>query len=61
MDHPQLSGTAAGISSAYYPTQYRTWTKVGQRWLTNVLLDFGTFGAKEFWPDVNSAIFHQSD
>ena len=55
------AGTAAGISSAYYPTQYRTWTKVGQRWLTNVLLDFGTFGAKEFWPDVNRAIFHQSD
>ncbi len=55
------AGTAAGISSAYYPTQYRTWTKVGQRWLTNVLLDFGTFGVKEFWPDVNSAIFHQSD
>jgi hypothetical protein len=55
------AGTAAGISSAYYPTQYRTWTKIGQRWLTNVLLDFGTFGVKEFWPDVNSAIFHQSD
>jgi hypothetical protein len=55
------AGTSAGISSAYYPTQYRTWTKIGQRWLTNVLLDFGTFGAKEFWPDVNRAIFHQSD
>jgi hypothetical protein len=55
------AGTAAGISSAYYPTQYRTWTKIGQRWLTNVLLDFGTFAAKEFWPDVNGAIFHQSD
>jgi hypothetical protein len=55
------AGAAAGISSAYYPTQYRTWTKVGQRWLTNVLLDFGTFAAKEFWPDVNHAIFHQTD
>jgi hypothetical protein len=55
------AGTAAGISSAYYPTQYRTWTKIGQRWLTNVLLDFGTFAVKEFWPDVNSRIFHQSD
>jgi hypothetical protein len=55
------AGTAAGISSLYYPTQYRDWTKVGQRWLTNVLLDFGTFAAKEFWPDVNHAIFHQSD
>jgi hypothetical protein len=55
------SGIAAGISSAYYPTQYRTWNKTGQRWLTNVLLDFGTFAAKEFWPDVNRAIFHESD
>ena len=55
------SGIAAGISSAYYPTQYRTWTKIGQRWLTNALLDFGTFAAKEFWPDVNHAIFHESD
>ena len=55
------AGTAAGISSAYYPNQYRTWTKTGQRWLTNVLLDFGTFAAKEFWPDVNHAIFHQSE
>jgi hypothetical protein len=55
------AGTAAGISSLYYPTQYRTWTKVGQRWLTNALLDFGTFAAKEFWPDVNRAIFHETD
>jgi hypothetical protein len=55
------AGTAASISSLYYPTQYRTWTKIGQRWLTNVLLDFGTFAAKEFWPDVNKAIFHQTD
>jgi hypothetical protein len=55
------SGTAAAISSLYYPTEYRTWTKVGQRWLTNALLDFGTFAAKEFWPDVNNAIFHMSD
>jgi hypothetical protein len=55
------AGIAAGISSAYYPSQYRTWTKTGQRWLTSVLLDVGTFGAKEFWPDINHAFFHQSD
>jgi hypothetical protein len=55
------SGIAAGISSAYYPSQSRTWTKIGQRWLTNALLDLGTFGAKEFWPDINHAIFHESD
>jgi hypothetical protein len=55
------AGVSASISSLYYPNQYQTWTKTGQRWLTNVLLDFGTFAAKEFWPDVNHAIFHQSD
>jgi hypothetical protein len=55
------SGAAASISSLYYPTEYRTWTKIGQRWLTNALLDLGTFAAKEFWPDVNRAIFHESD
>jgi hypothetical protein len=55
------AGGAAGISSLYYPGQYRTWTKVGQRWLTSVLIDSGTFIAKEFWPDVNSAVFHQKD
>ncbi len=53
------AGAAAGISSAYYPGQYRTWTKTGQRWLTSVLIDGGTFVVKEFWPDINSAVFHQ--
>jgi hypothetical protein len=55
------SGIAASISAAYYPSQYQTWTKIGQRWLTNGLLDLGTFAAKEFWPDVNHAIFHEAD
>jgi hypothetical protein len=55
------AGIASAISSTYYPSHYQTWTKVGQRWLTNVLIDGGTFGVKEFWPDVNRAIFHQRD
>ena len=55
------AGTTAAISAAYYPSKYQTWTKIGQRWLTSVLIDGGTFGAKEFWPDVNRAIFHQAD
>lgn len=50
------AGSAAAISAAYYPAQYRTWTKVGQRWLTNVILDTATLYVKEFWPDVNSAL-----
>ncbi len=55
------AGGAAGISSLYYPERERTWTKVGQRWLTNVLIDGGTFVFKEFWPDVNDRVFHQTD
>lgn len=52
------SGSAAGISSLYYPTRYRTWTKVGQKWLTSVLIDSANFTFKEFWPDINHAVFH---
>jgi hypothetical protein len=52
------SGSAAGISSLYYPTRYRTWTKVGQKWLTSVLIDSANYTFKEFWPDINHKIFH---
>jgi hypothetical protein len=55
------AGIASGISAAYYPSVYQTWTKVGQRWLTNVIIDGVTFSVKEFWPDVNNAVFHQKD
>ncbi|HZY74007.1 MAG TPA: hypothetical protein VFE22_12960 [Edaphobacter sp.] len=53
------AGAASGLSSLYYPSSERTWTKVGQRWFTNVSLDGLTFVFKEFWPDINSAVFHQ--
>jgi hypothetical protein len=53
------AGSASAISSLYYPGQERTWTKIGQRWLTSVGLDGMTFIFKEFWPDINSSIFHQ--
>jgi hypothetical protein len=53
------AGAASGISDLYYPTPERTWTKTGQRWLLNVSLDGVTFIFKEFWPDINGAIFHQ--
>lgn len=55
------AGAAAGISGLYYPSPERDWTKTGQRWLTNVSLDGATFIFKEFWPDINSAIFHQKN
>jgi hypothetical protein len=52
------SGAASGASTLYYPTQYRTWTKVGQKWLTSDIIDGFNFFWKEFWPDVNKRIFH---
>jgi hypothetical protein len=52
------NGAGAGISNTYYPARERTWTKTGQKWLTQVALD-GAFNIlKEFWPDINQAVFH---
>jgi len=51
------AGAAAGIGNAYYPAQNNQWVKTYQRWGTQVGLD-GVFNMlKEFWPDVNKAIF----
>jgi hypothetical protein len=52
------SGAAAGLSTLYYPKQYQTWTKVGQKWLTSDLIDCFNFFWKEYWPDVNQRVFH---
>jgi hypothetical protein len=52
------AGAAAGIGNAYYPHEYNPWVKTYQRWGTQVGLD-GVFNAlKEFWPDIDHAIFH---
>jgi hypothetical protein len=51
------NGAGAGASNLYYPAQERTWTKTGQKWLTQVAID-GVFNVfKEFWPDINHAVF----
>jgi hypothetical protein len=55
------AGAASGISSLYYPSPDRDWTKVGQRWATSIALDGATFIVKEFWPDINNKFFHQKD
>lgn len=52
------AGAAAGVSSLYYPTKYRTWTKVGQKWLTSCIIDSASFTFKEYWPDINHKFFH---
>jgi hypothetical protein len=52
------NGAGAGISDLYYPSRGRTWTKTGQKWVTQIGLD-GFFNiVKEFWPDINQAVFH---
>jgi hypothetical protein len=51
------NGAASGISNLYYPSPERTWTKTGQKWLTQVSID-GIFNVcKEFWPDIDRTIF----
>ncbi len=55
------AGAASGISTAYYPSAERTWTKTGQRWLENVIIDGGTYMFQEFWPNINNAVFHQKE
>jgi len=51
------AGAAAGIGNAYYPAQENQWVKTYQRWGTQVGLD-GLFNMlKEFWPDINKAVF----
>jgi hypothetical protein len=55
------AGAAAGISSLYYPSQERTFSKTYQLWLTNIAIDAGSNLFKELWPDINSKIFHQKE
>jgi len=52
------NGAASGISDFYYPSPERTWAKTGQRWITQIGLDGFSNLIKEFWPDVNSKLFH---
>lgn len=51
------AGAAAGIGNAYYPNE-NTWVKTYQRWGSQILQDGISNIAKEFWPDINRALFH---
>ena len=53
------NGAAAGIAGLYYPSTDRTWTKIGQRWGQQLMLD-ATFNVlKEFWPDIRHSVLHK--
>jgi hypothetical protein len=55
------AGAAAGISNLYYPASERTLGNTAQKWSLNVGIDAATFVFKEFWPDINHALFHAKD
>jgi hypothetical protein len=52
------AGAASGISSLYYPSRERSFGNTATLWGTNVGIDAATFVIREFWPDVNHALFH---
>ncbi len=54
------AGIGAGISNLYYPSPERTLSNTGQQWVTNVGIDAVTFLFKEFWPELNHSLFHDS-
>jgi hypothetical protein len=55
------AGAAAGVSSLYYPTRERSFGNAGTEWGLDVAIDSMSFVVKEFWPDVNHALFHRGD
>ena len=52
------AGAAAGIGNAYYPSNTNQWVKTYQRWASQIIQDGLANVAKEFWPDINHAVFH---
>jgi hypothetical protein len=52
------AGAAAGVSNLYYPTPERTLSNTGSQWGIDVGIDAASFVLKEFWPDINHALFH---
>jgi len=52
------AGAAAGLGNVYYPATSNLWVKTYQRWIAQVGLDGLSNVAKEFWPDINRALFH---
>jgi hypothetical protein len=52
------AGAAAGISTTYYPARERSVGNFGSEWALDIGIDAASFVVKEFWPDVNHALFH---
>lgn len=55
------AGASSGLSSLYYPTRERSFGNTGSEWAIDIGIDAASFVVKEFWPDINRKLFHQSD
>jgi len=55
------AGASAGLSSLYYPTRERSLGNTGTEWGIDIGIDAASFVVKEFWPDINSHLFHRKD
>jgi len=55
------AGMSAGLSNAYYPSATRSFSNTGSQWGLNIAVDALAFVVKEFWPDVNHALFHSGN
>lgn len=55
------SGASSGLSSLYYPSRERTFGNTASEWGLDIGIDGASFVVKEFWPDINRKLFHQSD
>lgn len=51
------AGAAAGISDLYYPRRDRTFGHAMEAGGLNVAIDAATFMVREFWPEINHAVF----
>jgi hypothetical protein len=51
------SGMASALSNAYYPARERTFANTGRQWGLDLGIDALAFVVKEFWPDINHALF----
>jgi len=52
------AGAASGLSSLYYPTRERSFANTGTEWGLDIGIDAASFWVREFWPEINRAVFH---
>jgi hypothetical protein len=51
------SGMSAALANAYYPSRERSFGNTAKQWGTDIGIDALSMMVKEFWPDINNALF----